>query len=309
MPFIDYYKILGVNKKASDKEIKKAFRKLARKYHPDVNPNDKEAEKKFQQLNEANEVLSDPEKRKKYDEHGENWQHAEDIERMKRQQQSQRQGGNFGSGRQGWSEGYSGQFDEGQYSDFFEQMFGSRGGGFKGSSRQAGFKGHDYNAELVLELRDVYETQKRTVTIDGKNIRITVPAGIRDGQRIKLKGYGADGANGGPSGDLYIKFKINNDIIFKRDGNHLYKTEEIDLFTAVLGGEVVVKTFDGQVKLRVSPGTQSDTKVKLSGKGFPVYKKKDEFGDLYITYKIQIPGQLTARQKELFEELAKLQSS
>ncbi len=304
MAFIDYYQILGVEKSASQADIKKAYRKLARKLHPDVNPDDKEAQKKFQQLNEANEVLSDPEKRKKYDEFGENWRHADETKNQQRQRQSQA-GSPFGAGGQSWSEGYSGNFDEGQFSDFFGEMFGQRAGGFR-SGGQARFKGQDFHAELELSLRDVYKTHQRTLTVNGKNLRITIPAGVKNKQKIKLKNQGGAGVNGGPAGDLYIQFKIKDDPVFSREGENLYKTEEIDLYTAVLGGEQIVKTFDGQVKLKVKAGTQSGAKVKLKNKGFPVYKKEGAFGDLYVTFQVKIPTELTAREKELFEELAKI---
>lgn len=302
MAFIDYYKILGVERTASEKEIKRAYRKLARKYHPDVNPDNKEAERKFQQLNEANEVLSDPEKRKKYDEYGEHWRHADTIKDQQRQQQSSRQRP-FGGGQQ-WSEQYTGSFGDGQFSDFFEEMFGSRGG-FGGGQHSAAFRGQDFNADLKLSLRDVYKTHKRTLTVNNKNIRITIPAGVRNNQKIKLRNMGGPGANGGPNGDLYIRFIIAEDPVFHREGADLFKVEEIDLGLAVLGGEHVVNTYDGQVKLKVKPGTQNGTKVKLAGKGFPHYKKDKQFGDLYLTYKVKIPTKLTDRQKELFEEFQK----
>lgn len=296
MAFIDYYKILEVDKNASDVDIKKAYRKMARKYHPDLNPNDKEAERKFKELNEANEVLSNTENRKKYDVHGENWQQAEQYEKAK-QQQSQR-----GKTQADFS-GFGGNAGE-DYSDFFESMFGRSSPG--GRTRNTSYKGQDFNAELHLDLKDVYNTHQRTLTINGKNIRLTIPAGVENGQIIKINGLGADGTNEGPKGDLYITFSIANNTNFKLENHNLYSTANIDLFTAVLGGEVVVDTFDGKVKLKVAPGTQNGTKVKLKGKGFPVYKKESAFGDLYITYSVLIPTQLSEKEKELFIELSKL---
>ena len=297
MDFVDYYKTLGINKTASSEEIKKAYRKLARKYHPDVNPNDKEANKKFQQINEANEVLSDPDKRKKYDQYGENWKHADQFENARKQQGGQA-GGFEGFGGGGFGNYTYSQGDEGGFSDFFESLFG-------GSRRrsQAQFRGQDYNAELELRLSDVYHTHKQTVTINGKNIRITIPAGIENGQVIRLKGYGAAGANGGPAGDLYITFNIKNDTPYRREGDNLFKTEDLDLYTAVLGGEKTIDTLSGKIKLKVNAETQNGTQVRLKGKGFPVYKKEGHSGDLYITWNIKLPTNLSAEQKELFNRL------
>jgi curved DNA-binding protein len=301
MAFIDYYKVLGVDKKATEADIKKAYRKMARKYHPDLNPNDKEAERKFKELNEANEVLSNAENRKKYDEHGENWQHAEQYEQQKRQQQQYQ-----GSGQQA---NYGGGFgDGGDYSDFFESMFGGRSARGGGGGRTAQYKGQDFNAELHLDLKDVYTTHKRTLTINGKNIRLTIPAGVENGQVIKITGHGAPGSGGGPKGDLYITFTIDNHTAFKRDKENLYATVALDLYAAILGGDITVDTFDGQVKLKVAPGTQNGTKVKLKGKGFPVYKKEAQFGDLYITYELKVPTGLSEKEKELFTELSKLRT-
>lgn len=297
---MDYYKILGVDKSASEDDIKKAYRKLARKYHPDLNPNDKEAQKKFQEINEANEVLSDPEKRKKYDQYGKDWKHADQFE------QARQQGGGgyrgFGGGGQGYSETYSAE-DFGDFSEFFNSMFG--GGGERRQSRAA-FKGQDYQAELHLGLRDAAVTHQQTLTINDKKVRITIPAGVEDEQKIKLKGYGAPGINNGPAGDLYITFRIAEDQQFRRLGNDLYTTAPIDLYSAVLGGETTVDTLEGKVKLKVAPGTQNGTKVRVKGKGFPVYKQEGLTGDLYVTFNVQVPTNLSEKEKELFTQLANL---
>ena len=296
MEFIDYYKALGVDKNATQEDIKKAYRKLARKHHPDLNPNDKEAHKKFQQLNEANEVLSDPEKRKKYDQYGKDWQHAEQFEQA-RQSQQQRHG----------NEKFSGDFSESEFSEFFASMFGDTGGGgFR--QRQTKFRGEDHHAELHLNLTDVYKTQQQVLTVNNKSIRITIPAGVENGQKIKIKGHGGPGINGGPNGDLYISFQIINNTKFRRDGDDLHTTVDLDLYSAVLGGEIILDTLDGKVKLKVKSETQNGSKIKLKGKGFPLYKKEGEFGDLVITFQIKIPTDLTDKQKELFEQLSKLSS-
>ena len=293
MTFVDYYKILGVDKTALPKDIKSAYRKLARKYHPDLNPNDKDANKNFQQINEANEVLSDPEKRKKYDQYGKDWQHADEFEKQKQYQEQTNSRG------AGYSRGQSG----GDFSDFFESMFGGAAGGSRG--RQAKYRGEDFNAELKLNLIDAFTTQKQTLTVNEAKIRITIPAGIENGQTIKIPGHGGPGINGGPNGDLYITFSIANDAKIKRSGDNLYKTVDLDLYTAVLGGEITIDTLSGQVKLKVAPETQNGSKVKLKGKGFPVYKKEGQFGDLFVTYNVVIPTNLTDKQKALFTELSK----
>lgn len=300
MAYIDYYKILGVDKSATQDDIKKAYRKQARKLHPDLNPNDKEAERKFKELNEANEVLSNPENRAKYDKYGENWKHSEQYEQAQQQRQYQNQSGNRG--------GFSGaDFGEGEdFSDFFQSMFGGEGGGFGRNSRGSAsgkFKGQDVQAELNLNLKDAAKTHQQTFDINGKKVRITIPAGVSDGQKIKLKGHGNPGFNGGPTGDLYITFNIAADPNFERVGDDLKSKISIDLYTAVLGGDVKVETLEGSVNLKVKPETQSGTTVRLKGKGFPVYKKDGEFGDLFVTYDVKLPTNLTEKQKELFEQL------
>jgi curved DNA-binding protein len=295
MAFVDYYKTLGIEKNATEEEIKKAYRKLARKFHPDLNPNDKEANKRFQQINEANEVLSDPEKRRKYDAYGDQWQHAEQFEQAKQSRSHT---------SQNWQDyTYSGAEHEGDFSDFFESLFGNTGKA--GRNSQVKFRGSDYNASLNLKLRDAYTTHKQTFTINNKQVRITIPAGVANGQVIKLKGYGSAGVNGGPNGDLYITFEIEDDPQFKRVGNDLYTTVAIDLYTAVLGGEQTIETFSGKIKLKVNPETQNGSTVRLKGKGFPVYKHEGSFGDLFVTWQIKIPTNLTEKQKELFRELSK----
>lgn len=295
MAFIDYYKILGLAKSASADDIKKAYRKLARKHHPDVNPNDNEAKKLFQQINEANEVLSDAEKRKKYDEYGENWKHADQLEEQRRQQQSA-QGFGGGGGAQG--------YDDGDFSDFFGSLFGNSGRRSQGR-RDVKYKGQDYQTELRIPLREAYQTHQHTLNVNEKKVRITIPAGIADGQVIKVTGHGGAGVNGGPNGDLYVTFIIVPDTVFKRVGNDLFFTAEIDLYTAVLGGEITIETMTGPVKLKVKPELQNGSKVRLKGKGFPVYKSEGNYGDLIVTYNVKLPTNLTEAQKELFLQLSK----
>lgn len=304
MEFIDYYSVLGLEKGASQQEIKKAYRKLARKFHPDLNPNDTSAQQKFQQINEAHEVLSDPEKRKKYDQYGEQWQHADQFEQARQQSDGYQQPGGYGSGFSGYQTYQtSGDFEDDHFSDFFQSMFG---GDYDRSGRRTGFRGQDFHSSLQLNLTEVFESHKKTLTVNGKNIRLTIPAGVEDGQTIKIKGHGGTGVNGGPRGDLFITFQILNDTQFRRDGKNLYSEVPLDIFTAILGGEILVNTFLGKAKVQVKPGTQGGTTIKLKGKGFPVYKKKETFGDLFITYKIQVPTSLRPEEKKLIEELQKL---
>ena len=294
MAFIDYYQVLGVDKNATEKDIKAAFRKQARKYHPDLNPDNKEANKKFQEINEANEVLGDSEKRKKYDQHGSNWQQAEQFERARRPQEY---------GGQPYGNPYGNDQDEGGFSDFFESMFG--GSGRRG--RQSRSKGQDFKAELTLSLADVYESNLKTLTVNGRNIRINIPAGIENGQTIKVTGHGGPApTKSGTSGDLYITFSITEHPKFKRIANDLHTTVDVDLYKAVLGGDLTIDTLTGKVKLTIKPETQNGTKVKLKGKGMPVYKKAGEFGDLYVTYDVKVPTNLTDEQRTLFKQLAEI---
>ena len=296
MEFIDYYKILDVPSGASDAEIKKAYRKLARKYHPDLNPADDASKKKFQQINEANEVLSDSEKRKQYDKYGQEWKHAAEYEKAGYNpgQEKQRQS----RGSQNSSDGFGGE----DFSDFFSSMFGGQAGG----GRSVKYRGQDFNAELHLNLEDVFTSQQQTITVNGKKLRLTIPAGVENGQTIRIAGHGGEGVNGGPKGDLLIAFVIANHGKFRREGANLYTDVEVDLYTAVLGGEMMVDTFTGKVKLKVKEGLQSGTKAKLKGKGFPMYKKENEIGDLIITYNVVIPASLTTEERDLFVQLSKM---
>lgn len=284
MNYIDYYQVLGISKQASDDEIKKAYRKQARKYHPDVNPDNKEAERKFKEVNEAYEVLSDTSKRKKYDQYGSDWKHADQF--------------------QGGDPFTYGNADSQYFSDFFNNLFG--GGGFRGGFGNQSFRGEDYTSELALDLRDVYQTHKHTIVLGEKNLRITIPAGVTDGQKIRLKGQGGEGMQGGERGDLYLTFRVKPDPIFERKGNDLHTKVPVDLYTALLGGQIAVETLAGKVKIKLKPETPNGTKMRLKGKGFPVYKQAGDFGDLYITLQITLPTQLSQEEKTLFETLAQL---
>ena len=219
------------------------------------------------------------------------WKHSDEFEKAK--QQSSQQSRSYGA--------QSG----GDFSDFFESMFGGAGMA-GGRSRQARYRGEDFNAELQLGLIDAYTTHKQTIAVNDKNIRITIPAGVENGQTIKIIGHGGQGTNGGPNGDLIITFKVSNHEKYKRLGNTVYLTVDIDLYTAILGGEITIETLSGKVKLNVKPGTQNGSKIKLTGKGFPVYKSEGFFGDLIVTFNILIPKEINEKQKALFTELSKM---
>lgn len=308
MPYIDYYKILGVDKNASEKDIKKAFRKLAREYHPDKNPGNNAAEQKFKQINEAYEVLADQEKRKKYDQYGKDWMHADEIEKAKKSRGQQRS--QYTESDNPWGS-YTYQtsedFGASDFSDFFNSMFG--GGGTFRSSRRDPFgqsesrSGRDLRAELHLSIIDITKTRKQVIEINGKKIRITIPAGVNDGQTIKIKGQGEVGDLGGKRGDLYITFSIDTPRDIRREGADLHKTIKIDLYTALLGGKIDVALLDETIRVSIPPYTQYGKKIRLTGKGLPYYKEQNRRGDCYITIEVQLPVSLNAEEKVLFEKL------
>jgi curved DNA-binding protein len=303
MEYKDYYKILGVDKKASQEDIKKAYRKLAVKYHPDKNKDNKVAEEKFKQINEANEVLSDPEKRKKYDELGENWRQYEHA--------GARPGGGYrrGDGQsgpytyEGNFEDFFGRGDSG-FSDFFEQFFGGGMGGGRpgGSYRSTNFKGQDYESEMEISLDEAYHGANRLIQLEEEKLRITTKPGAYEDQLLRIKGKGGKGSQGS-AGDLYVRIRITPHPNFTRKGDDLYSTQTIDLYTAVLGGSTIVNTLSGQVKVKIASGTQNGKTIRIKGKGMPVYGKANLFGDLYVQLNIHIPEVLTDRQRELFEQL------
>lgn len=297
MAFIDYYKVLGVAPGATQEEIRKAYRKLAKRYHPDINKDDPQAKERFQEINEANEVLGDPDKRKKYDEYGENWRHADEFEAQRRQysQRGERQEFNFG-GFGGFGDFTGSANNSSGFSDFFEELFG---GGFRSTQKR---RGEDISANLTLTLREAATTHKQTFSIGGENIRITIPAGIADGQKIRLKGRGAPAPHGTERGDLYITFSITPDPQFTRKGNDLHTTVIASLYTMLLGGEITVPTLDGNVRTNIKPGTEPDSRLRLRGKGFPVYKEPGISGDLIVTLKTQMP-KLNEKQTEMMKQI------
>ncbi|UCG19723.1 MAG: J domain-containing protein [Deltaproteobacteria bacterium] len=310
--FQDYYEILGANRNASEDEIKRAYRKLARKYHPDVNK-DKGAEDKFKQINEAHEVLKDPEKRKLYDQLGPDWQAGQDFKPPPGWENVHFEFG--GPGAEAFDFG-------GGFSDFFEMLFGGRmGGGGRASARQGSWvlRGQDHEAEIEIDLESAYHGVTRTLTLQGheidpqgqvhpkvQNIQVKIPPGVTDGTRIRLAGKGGEGMGGGPPGDLYLKVHIEPHPRFTLDGHNLQVEVPIAPWEAALGATVQVVTMDGAVNLKIPPGSQSGQKLRLRGKGFP--KKGGERGDLIARLKIVVPKNLTAREKELFAEMAKVSS-
>jgi curved DNA-binding protein len=294
----DYYKILGVDKKASQDEIKKAYRALAVKHHPDKNPDNKAAEEQFKLANEANEVLGNLEKRKKYDELGENWQH---YEKQGNQQTDRPFGGNQGGQYRYESNGNDPFGDQSEFSDFFEQFFS--GGAKSGGGRTQNRKGGDYETEMEITLEEAYQGTSRTIQVDAEKLRITTKPGSYNDQQLRIKNKGAKGSGENNRGDLFVRIKVKNHPEFIRKGDDLFHAQTVDLYTAVLGGEVLVSTLSGQVKIKIAEGTQNGKSIRLKGKGMPIYDKKDVFGDLYLDIKIQIPDKLTDKQRELFEQL------
>lgn len=314
MDYKDYYKVLGVAKSASEAEIKKAYRKLAVKYHPDKNQGNKEAEAKFKEVAEAYEVLKDPEKRKKYDELGANWKYY---------QQGAGTGGGYNRYTGGQPGGTSYQFEGdlndlfggeggGNFSDFFQSFFG---GGFGSSSRGASgrttyaAKGQDYQAEANITLEEAYQGTTRMLELNEKKLRIKIKPGVSDGQLLKIKGKGAPGIQGGPSGDLYIKVSIAAHPLYERKETDLYKTVGVDLYTAVLGGKMDIDTFKGKVKITIAPGTESGKLLRIKERGMPYYSHPERFGNLYIKTNIKMPQDLSLEEIELFKQLKSLRKS
>jgi curved DNA-binding protein len=292
MEYKDYYKILGVSKTASQDEIKKAYRKLAVKYHPDKNQGNKEAEVKFKEINEANEVLSDPEKRKKYDELGENWQHY------------QQGGGQGGQHYQQWQGGQHGDFgNDEDFSEFFSNIFGGMGGGGRQRKRTSSFKGQDYQTEIHLSLEDAYHGADRIIELEMQKIRIHVKPGVEDGQVLRIKGKGAPGYNKGEPGDLYLTIRVAAHHLYTRKGNDLEQQVALDIYTAILGGKVKVHTFTGDLLVTIPAGTQSGNILRLKGKGMPVYDKSGTFGDMLVKTDIKIPTNLSQEEKEMFSKI------
>jgi curved DNA-binding protein len=320
MKYEDYYKILGVNQDASEKDIKRAYRRLARQFHPDVNPGDKQAEEKFKKINEAYEVLSDPEKRTKYDRLGTSWQQWQRTGRDPSQfDWSQWFSGAPGGAHVEWSGDLGDLFGgagAGVFSDFFSAIFGGVGGGtrtrtaedlFRRTTSQRTRRGQDMEASVEITLEEAFHGTTRTLERDGHRIRVKIPPGARSGSKVRAAGKGTTGFGGSPPGDLHLNITVKPHPVFTRDRDNLRCDVIVDVYTAVLGGQVRVPTLDGDVSLTIPAGTDGGKTFRLRGKGMPNPRRPEQHGDLFATIQIKVPKSPSSRERELFEELARLQ--
>jgi curved DNA-binding protein len=312
MEYKDYYKILGVDRNASEKEIKRAYRKLARQYHPDVNPGDKAAEERFKDINEAYEVLSDPEKRRKYDQLGSSWRQWQQMGRDARGFDWSQwfSPGWPGGGRVRVEYGDLGDLEDlfggTGFSDFFEAIFGGMGAPRTSWTEARPRRGQDYTQPIEITLEEAFRGTTRVIQKDGRRLEVKIPPGVRTGSKVRVAGEGGPGIAGGASGDLYLEVKVLPHSVFERDGDDLRCEIPVSLYTAVLGGEVRVPTLSGDVMLKIPPETQGGRTFRLRGKGMPNLRNPKKHGDLYAKLRIQVPQKLSQREKELFRELANL---
>lgn len=305
MQFKDYYSILGLTKSASADDIKRAYRKLAVKYHPDKNQGNKIAEEKFKEANEAYQVLSDSEKRKKYDELGENWKYSQ-------QQGSGNEDFDWskwthtGGGRHYTFTGDANAFGgEGRFSDFFENIFG---GGFSSGRSRRPMKGQDYQGTIEVTLEDAFQGSQHQFELNGQKLQLKIKKGITDGQVLRLKNRGGEGVNGGPRGNLYITVMVSPHAYYERKGNDLYCTIHVDLYTAILGGKTIIQTLKGNITIDIPKETDNGRVFRLKGLGMPLYDKENEFGNLYAKVTINLPKNLSQHEIELFKELSKIRN-
>jgi curved DNA-binding protein len=319
MEYKDYYKILGVDRDASEKDVKRAYRRLARQFHPDVNPDDKRAEERFKEINEAHEVLSDPEKRAKYDQLGASWRQWQHTGHDPGQfDWSQWFSGAPGGVRVEWS-GDLGDLFSGAgadlFSDFFRGLFGGMGGAgrtrtadglFRRTTSQRTQRGQDMEAPVEITLEEAFHGTTRVLEREGHRLRVKIPPGARSGTKVRVAGKGSSGHGGGPSGDLHLNITVRPHPVFRREGNNLRCNVHLDLYTAVLGGQVRVPTLNGDVSLKIPAGTSGGKTFRLRGKGMPNPRQPKQRGDLLATVQIHVPQRLNARERELFEELGRL---
>jgi len=304
MDFKDYYKILDIPKTASADEVKKAYRKLAVKYHPDKNKDNKVAEEKFKEVNEAHEILKDETKRKEYDSLAEDYRNYEKSGGKQGFDGYSQSSRNQGSSYQ--NRGYGGQqFDDDSFADFFSNMFGGRGNG-NGQSRQQSYKGQDFTATMELSLQEAFAGTSRQIQLETQKLAMKIKPGVKDGQVLRLKGKGSKGANGGQDGDLLITVQIAQNSVFKRKDDDLYCAINVDLFTAILGGKSEIDALKGKINITIPKETPNGKVVRLKKMGMPIFNKADEFGDLYATINIILPTNLTETELQLFNELALL---
>lgn len=306
MNYIDYYKVLGVSPTATTDEIKKAYRKCAVRYHPDKTRGDKAAGEKFVEINDANQVLSDPEKRKKYDQFGADWKRYEEAGARQSGFDWSKYASGGGTQKQRMSaEEFDSMFAAGSDIDLFEVLFGERGGRRSGR-RSAALKGDDLNAETTISLEEAYHGAARLIRLDGQTIRVTIPPGIADEQVLRIAGKGMDGIHGGQKGDLYLIVQVAPHPEFHRKGNDLYRDVPVGLYTAVLGGKALVKTLKGAVKVDIPKETPNHKVLRLRGLGMPVFGKNKEQGSLFVSVDIQMVDHLTRQETGLFEKLSEL---
>jgi len=307
MNYKDYYKDLGVGKNATAAEIKKAYRALANKYHPDKTKGDKIAEEKFKDINEANEVLSDPVKRKKYDQFGADWKQYEAA--------GAQPGGfdwsKYASGRGGQTRRTSANESDSTFTDegvgdLFEMLFGQHNGGQRRGRRNVVVKGEDLSTDTTLSLEEAYHGTTRLIQLNGQTIKVTIKPGVADQQMLRIAGKGTGGSNGGPNGDLYITIKVASHPEFQRRGNDLHCDRPVDLYTAILGGKERIKTLKNTVNVDIPKETPNGKTLRLLGLGMPLYNTKNEFGNMYITISIHLPDHLSEQEIELFSKLSTL---
>jgi curved DNA-binding protein len=306
MEYKDYYQILGVDRNADDKDIKRAYRQLALKYHPDKNPGDKQAEERFKEINEAYEVLGDPEKRRKYNQLGESYQA---WERM-----GGRPGGfDWSQWTQGAPGGVHVEFGDlgdlfgSGFSDFFNSIFGGVPGQQRGGFGRAQTRGRDIEQPISISLTEAYHGTLRILQLDGRKLEIKIPPGAKTGTKVRISGKGQPGSAG--PGDLFLNVKVESDSRFERREDNLHTEVEVDLYTAVLGGEEIVPTLTGPVILTIPPGSQNGQTFRLKNRGMPNVRKPRSFGDLYVKIKVMIPEKLSPEEKKLFEQLASLRTN